>query len=166
LARDDKLSRDEPDYTTKYYRAHWQPLCAYFGLLGFTLLVIFSGWAAIYILSARRKLEGNDSLKSSEKLIADLIGAYSGVKCSPPDLAMLALCTDMLLQPILFFILYITYKRIHHTRIRPLRQIDEDIYLTPFRDPDQMDADQTDTDERVELRSWGDWAREIWSFVR
>jgi amino acid transporter len=66
-----------------YYRAHWQPLCAYFGLLGCVILVIFSGWAAIYILSARRTLGPNDDLKSSGKLIADLVGAYSAVLFPP-----------------------------------------------------------------------------------
>lgn len=79
LKSQDGLSRDDPPYTTMYYRAHWQPLCAYFGLLCFSLLVIFSGWDAIYILSARRKLD--DGLKSNARLAADLIGSYSGVMC-------------------------------------------------------------------------------------
>jgi len=137
LRKRDKLSRDDPPYTTMYYRAHWQPLCAYFGLLGCILLVIFSGWAAIYILSARRKLGGNDGLKSSGKLAADLIGAYSA--------------------PIIFFILYITYKYIHSTSIRPLRDLNETLYLPP--------EFEWDTTPMVHPRSCGDWLREIWSLT-
>jgi len=138
LGRDRRLSRDDPPYTTKYYRAHWQPLCAYFGLFGCVLLVLFSGWAPIYILSARRKLGGNSSLKSSGGLVADLIGAYAG--------------------PILFFILYITYKCIHGTRITPLRSLEEDIYLPP--------EFKWDRSQKVELNSLGDWLREIWSLTK
>lgn len=138
LKKDNTLSRDDPPYTTKYYRAHWQPLCAYFGLLCFSLLVLFSGWAAVYILSARRKLGSNDSLKSNEKLAADLIGSYAG--------------------PIIFFTLYITYKCIRRTKIIPIENLDDDLYLTP-------DLPYDDS-ERVELRSWRDWVKEIWGLIK
>ena len=82
LEKHNRMSRDSPPYTTLYYRAHWQPLCAYVGLLGCTLLALFSGWVPIYILAARKKFGGNDNLLSNTALIAELVGAYSGVSVS------------------------------------------------------------------------------------
>src|SRR2546430_16136316 len=63
LKRNNILSRDDPPYTDMYYRAHWQPLFAYFGLFGCVAIVLFSGWPAIYILASRKHLTGNDDLK-------------------------------------------------------------------------------------------------------
>jgi len=54
--------------------------------------------------------------------------------------------------------LYITYKCIHHTSIIPLRKLDEEIYLPP-----EFAWDRT---KKVELKSFGDWVREIWSFTK
>ena len=94
LQKHDRLSRNEPPYTSLYYRGHWQPLCAYVGLVGCTLLVLFSGWVPIYILAARGKLGGYDDLSSNTALIAQLLGAYSGV--SPAGYAMLRM-TDRII---------------------------------------------------------------------
>ena len=82
LQKLDRISRDDPPYTILYYRAHWQPYCAYLGLFGCTLLVIFSGWVPIYILAGRRKLGGNNDLLSNTALIAEIVGTYAGVSLS------------------------------------------------------------------------------------
>jgi len=87
LQMHDRLSRNEVSYTSLYYRGHWQPLCAYVGIVGCTLLVLFSGWVPIYILAARGKFGGYDDLSSNTALIVQLLGAYSGV--SPAGYAML-----------------------------------------------------------------------------
>lgn len=75
----DRLSRNELPYTSLYYKGHWQPLCAYVGLFGCILLVLFSGWVPIYILAARGKLGGYDDLSSNISLMAQILGAYLGV---------------------------------------------------------------------------------------
>src|ERR1700743_3044724 len=64
----DRISRNELPYTSLYYRGHWQPLCAYVGLFGCILLVLFSGWVPIYILAARGKLGGFDDLLSNAEI--------------------------------------------------------------------------------------------------
>jgi amino acid permease len=87
LQMHDRLSRNELPYTSLYYRGHWQPLCAYVGLVGCTLLVLFSGWVPIYILAARGKFGGYNDLSSNTALIVQLLGAYSGV--SPAGYAVL-----------------------------------------------------------------------------
>jgi len=78
----DRMSRNEPPYTTLYYKGHWQPLCAYVGLVGFTLVAMFSGWVPIYILAARGKHGGYDDLSSNTDLMVQLLGTYSGVSSS------------------------------------------------------------------------------------
>ncbi|KAL8684433.1 MAG: hypothetical protein Q9224_006353 [Gallowayella concinna] len=88
------LSRDSTHYRKKHYRAHWQPLWAILGLVLCTLLMFFSGWAAIYDLVA--KSPGVNLADS----IVDLIAAYMG--------------------PILFFAILTGYKMVRHTRIRSL----------------------------------------------
>ena len=67
------IDRDDPQYRQKHYYAHWQPLWAILGLILCTLLMFFSGWAAIYELSA--KSIGVDPSDS----IADLVASYLGV---------------------------------------------------------------------------------------
>ncbi|KAI4218845.1 MAG: hypothetical protein L6R36_008721, partial [Xanthoria steineri] len=86
------LNRDSDSYRQKHYRAHWQPLWAILGLVLCSLLMLFSGWAAIYDLAAKSK---NVSRADS---IVDLIAAYLG--------------------PFLFFTILITYKLLRGTRIR------------------------------------------------
>ena len=79
LQMQDRLSRNELPYTSLYYKGHWQPLCAYVGLFGCILLVLFSGWVPIYILAARGKLGGYDDLSSNVSLMGQILGAYLGV---------------------------------------------------------------------------------------
>jgi amino acid transporter len=71
--------RDSKEYINKHYRAHWQPLCAIFGLFGCIMIVIFSGWPAIYLLSAGEAFLTENRLKPKDYLAADVVGAYSGV---------------------------------------------------------------------------------------
>lgn len=67
------INRDGSAYKQKHYRAHWQPLWAFLGLLLCSLLMIFGGWAAIYDLAV-------DSPGVDRKdAIVDLVAAYLGV---------------------------------------------------------------------------------------
>lgn len=75
------LDRDSEEFQERYYRAHWQPLCAIFGLFSCTMVVLFSGWSAIYLLMARDTLSTADILKDPGSLVGDVVGAYSGVSC-------------------------------------------------------------------------------------
>ena len=73
------MNRDGSAYKSNHYRAHWQPLWAVLGLLLCSLLMLFSGWSAIYDLVARSKgVERRDS-------IADIVAAYLGVSLSLAD---------------------------------------------------------------------------------
>jgi hypothetical protein len=78
------LGRDSDEYKKNYYRAHWQPTCAITGLVGCTLIVLFSGWPAIYLLKERNTLSTASDLKGTLDLIGDVIGAYSGVRPNIP----------------------------------------------------------------------------------
>jgi amino acid transporter len=73
------LDRDSDYYQREHYRAHWQPLCAIFGLFACIIVVIFSGWPAIYLLRARDTLSTVDAIKDSGSLAGYVVGAYSGV---------------------------------------------------------------------------------------
>ena len=67
------MDRDGKTYKSNHYRAHWQPLWAYLGLLLCSLLMIFSGWAAIYDLVAK-----SEGVKQRDAIV-DLVAAYLGV---------------------------------------------------------------------------------------
>lgn len=71
------INRDGPEYQKAHYRAHWQPLWAYLGLVLCGLLVLTQGWAAIYDLCVR------SPGVSREDSIVDLVAAYLGV-CGYP----------------------------------------------------------------------------------
>ncbi|KAL9599700.1 MAG: hypothetical protein Q9219_003688 [cf. Caloplaca sp. 3 TL-2023] len=86
------IDRDGEKYRGKHYRAHWQPVWAILGLVLCTLLMFFSGWSAIYDLSARSPgVDRGDA-------IVDLVASYIG--------------------PFLFFTILIVYKVVKQTRIR------------------------------------------------
>jgi len=53
------------------------------------MMVLFSGWSAIYLLSVRKGLTTAGRLKSPGSLVADVIGAYSGVSHHSPVLKTL-----------------------------------------------------------------------------
>ncbi|MCJ1265707.1 Cationic amino acid transporter 2 [Lobaria immixta] len=77
------IERDAPEYRKDHYRGTWQPLWAIIGLVSCTLLMLFSGWSAIYNLCA--KPEGVPTRDS----IVDLIAVYLGVSGSPRMLSKL-----------------------------------------------------------------------------
>ncbi|KAL8767349.1 MAG: hypothetical protein Q9209_006112 [Squamulea sp. 1 TL-2023] len=88
------INRDGKGYREKHYRAHWQPLWAILGLVLCTLLMFFSGWAAIYDLIAE-----SPGVNRADSIV-DLIAAYLG--------------------PLLFFTILVSYKVLRHTRIRSI----------------------------------------------
>ena len=67
------IDRDSDTYKSNHYRAHWQPLWAYLGLVLCVLLALSSGWGAIYNLCAKTKGV------TKEDSIVDLLTAYLGV---------------------------------------------------------------------------------------
>ena len=74
------IDRNESYYKDKHYRAHWQPMWAIIGFVLCTIIMLSSGWAAIYDLCAKTKgITKEDS-------IVDLATAYVGVSwaSSPP----------------------------------------------------------------------------------
>ncbi|CAF9921060.1 MAG: Cationic amino acid transporter 2 [Heterodermia speciosa] len=105
------MDRDGKMYKLNYYRAHWQPLWAYLGLLLSSLLMIFSGWAAIYDLVAR-----SDGVNRRDAIV-DLVAAYLG--------------------PALFFCIYLLYKWRYKTQFRGLVDM-RDVWF-PANVPDEDD---------------------------
>ena len=67
------VDRDDNSYEAKYYRARRQPFWAIVGLIGCTLVVLFSGWAPIYQLVI--KSPGVKPRDAAEQIV----GAYLGV---------------------------------------------------------------------------------------
>ena len=67
------IDRDGVSYKRNHYRARWQPLWAYLGLFLCCLLIIFTGWSAIYELIAR-----SDGVSRRDSIV-DLVAAYLGV---------------------------------------------------------------------------------------
>ncbi|KAL8732602.1 MAG: hypothetical protein Q9166_002575 [cf. Caloplaca sp. 2 TL-2023] len=108
------IDRDSPGYRKKHYRAHWQPVWAILGLVLCTLLMLFSGWAAIYDLAAK-----SPGVSRADSIV-DLIATYLG--------------------PFVFFAILITYKLVKHTRIR---SIDDMRNVWFVRDADVKQDDLT-----------------------
>ncbi|KAI9805099.1 MAG: hypothetical protein M1825_000933 [Sarcosagium campestre] len=136
LGSQDVFSRDDPAYEQKHYRASWQPLCAWFGLGGCSLIIFTSGWPAIYLLSERESLA--EGIKAPKYLIFDVIGAYIG--------------------PLLFLCLYLGYKVYHETSSRSLADF-EDSYFLPEFDGEAAPAN-------VGIRDWKYRVREVWSLIK
>ncbi|OCL08475.1 hypothetical protein AOQ84DRAFT_439560 [Glonium stellatum] len=116
-------SRDQHRYMSRHYRAHWQPMWAYIGLIGCVLIVIFSGWPAIYILRSRHHLLADKYLKTNVQLAADLIGAYAG--------------------PLLFCTLYLGWKIWHKTHIRPVSSLGLNVYILQEKFPGDEEIEVT-----------------------
>lgn len=73
------MDRDSPFYRVRHYRAHWQPLWAILGFILCTLLMLFSGWSAIYNLCAKSAgVDWGDS-------VVDLVASYLGVSLLIPS---------------------------------------------------------------------------------
>lgn len=75
------INRDGEYYMKHHYRAHWQPMWAIIGLVGCTLLMIFSGWSAVYELSKVRKVDGKEMrvVAKGDSAFA-IVAAYLGVR--------------------------------------------------------------------------------------
>lgn len=132
-------SRDSESYRKQFYRAHWQPLWAILGLVGCSLIMIFTPWAALYIMSNRRNLADGANLKPNHLLAWDLVGAYSG--------------------PVLFFLLYFGFKVYYGTSI----QRPED-YRHAYRLPD---IDRLEPEPASnQLKDWRYWIKEVWSYIK
>ena len=157
LERDGIFSRDHPLYAKRYYRAHWQPVWAWIGLVGVSLIILFSGWPAIYIMVARRTLATDTLLKSNALLAADLIGAYSGVSPMSVDLHR-KMSTDVT-QPILFISVYVFFKLKWKTRLRSYEEVKYKYCLHEY-EKDAANA-FAPTGPR-----WLRVLKEIWSLVR
>lgn len=69
--------RDSSAYKEQHYRAHWQPLWAYLGLLLCSLLMVSGGWAAVYDL-----VVGSPGVDRRDS-VADLVAVYAGVSIRP-----------------------------------------------------------------------------------
>lgn len=73
------IDRDSPFYRLRHYRAHWQPLWAILGFTLCTLLMLFSGWSAIYDLCVKSAaVDWRDS-------VVDLVASYLGVSLPIPS---------------------------------------------------------------------------------
>lgn len=70
------INRDSAVYRDRHYRAHWQPVWAILGLVLCTLLVVFSGWTAIYDLCAR-----SPGVDRGDAVVA-VVASYLGVGLS------------------------------------------------------------------------------------
>lgn len=153
----DVFSRDEELYRKRHYRAHWQPLCAIFGLFGCSMIVVFSGWPAIYLLSRYDVLKPDHSIKPVQSLVGDLVGAYLGVNipCAP-QLVIIRWLTTFFTQPVLFIILFFIYKFIYGTRFRRLCDF-ENAYFLPNFDREPLATRPHGTRE---------WLKGIWSFTK
>ncbi|KAL8708758.1 MAG: hypothetical protein Q9220_006400 [cf. Caloplaca sp. 1 TL-2023] len=124
------IDRNGKGYRDKHYRAHWQPLWAILGLALCTLLMIFSGWAAIYDLSAK-----TPGINRGD-LIVDLVAAYLGARTLKLDFKAGA---DLSLQPCLFFTILITYKLVKRTRIRSIVDDMRDVWFVRYAPLDEED---------------------------
>ncbi|KAL8961745.1 MAG: hypothetical protein Q9193_001743 [Seirophora villosa] len=100
------INRDSAVYRGRHYRAHWQPVWAILGLVLCTLLVIFSGWTAIYDLCAR-----SPGVDRGDTIVA-VVAFYLGL-------------THDIGQPFLFFAILITYKLVKRTRIRTIGDMND-----------------------------------------
>lgn len=112
---------DQRTYEEKHYRAHWQPLWAIIGLVLCVLLMITGGWNAIYDLYAQTKGV------TKEDSVVDLATAYLGVSYASPTknngMVKLTLC-----KPIMFFGIYLGYKLIYKTSLRPYSSFEDKWY--------------------------------------
>ncbi|KAI9800303.1 MAG: Cationic amino acid transporter 2 [Piccolia ochrophora] len=138
LEKNEVFSRDDPTYKKKHYRAHWQPLWAIFGLFACTMIIIFSGWPAIYLLCEKGNLDPRIRLKHDKLLAADIIGAYSG--------------------PLVFITCYLGYKIIYRTRFQRFRDFENEYFLPEF--------DREPLEPYHAGPKWKRILSETWSFIK
>ncbi|KAL8770007.1 MAG: hypothetical protein Q9194_005297 [Teloschistes cf. exilis] len=119
------IDRDSPFYSLRHYRAHWQPLWAILGFVLCTLLMLFSGWSAIYSLCAKSSgVDWSDS-------VVDLVAFYLG--------------------PIIFALILITYKLVKKTAIRDMNDM-RDVWFV--KDVPDEDDEKNTPKQRHKNRFW------------
>ncbi|KAL8951015.1 MAG: hypothetical protein Q9222_002991 [Ikaeria aurantiellina] len=145
------IDRDGQGYRDKHYRAHWQPLWAILGLTLCTLLMVFSGWAAIYDLSVKSPdVDRGDS-------IVDLVASYLGVHTSDPCDETDA---DLSAQPFLFFMILIIYKLVKRTRIRSVVDDMRDVWFVRYAPLDEEElARPSKRRKNGRLREFLSWVK-------
>ena len=145
------MDRDGKMYKLNHYRAHWQPFWAYLGLLLCSLLMIFSGWAAIYDLCAK-----SAGVKRRDAIV-DLVAAYLGVSI---QLIAYQFVSLTMVKPVLFFCIYLLYKWRYRTSFRRLADM-RDVWF-PANVPDE-DGEGTGTtparEEKGRLRNFISWIK-------
>lgn len=170
------FSRNDPRYIRYLFKSRWQPLVAYVGIVGCGIVILFSGFPALFILGARSGLSDDSNLKKPEALVGDVIGAYFG--------------------PFLFLFLYFVYKYGYpRTEAVHIRDLTLSTYLFPADmseieldnqnvanatknqgpteqqprlDVSVAEAQNTLISNRLEARRKREWRgvlRELWSFV-
>ena len=123
------MDRDKPSYRQNHYRAHWQPFWAYLGLFLCSLLMIFSGWSAIYDLIVR-----SQGVKTRDSIV-DLVAAYIGVS----TVATKHLNGQLIaFQPALFFSIFAYYKWRYRTHFRGLDELSDVWFPTNVPDEDSL----------------------------
>lgn len=127
------MDRDGPSYRQKHYRAHWQPLWAYLGLLLCSLLMVFSGWSAIYDLVVKPKdVNRRDS-------IVDLIAAYIG--------------------PALFLSIFAYYKWRYQTHFRGFHELGDVWFPTNVPDEDNIPPKIGSRGSKNRIRNFLSWIK-------
>ncbi|KAL8627765.1 hypothetical protein Q9189_006534 [Teloschistes chrysophthalmus] len=124
------IDRDSPFYRLRHYRAHWQPLWAILGFTLCTLLMLFSGWSAIYDLCVKSAaVDWRDS-------VVDLVASYLG--------------------PILFALILIIYKLVKKTTLRDMNDMRDVWFVKDVPDEDdEKNAPKTRPRNRFwEFLSW------------
>ncbi|KAL8664374.1 MAG: hypothetical protein Q9202_003063 [Teloschistes flavicans] len=149
------IDRDSQSYRVRHYRAHWQPLWAILGFILCTLLMLFSGWNAIYNLYAKSPgVNWRDS-------VVDLGASYLGVSLLVLSTVRKEIHSNHHSQPLIFGIVCIAYKLIKKTTIRDMNDM-RDVWFVkdvPIED-DEKDDNHTSRN-RPRNRFW-----EFLSWVR
>jgi amino acid transporter len=127
------FSRNDSRYIRYLFKSRWQPLFAYIGIIGCGIVILFSGFPALFILGARSSLTNVSNLKKAEALVWDVIGAYFGVRRL--SFSGARSCPSLKLthsQPLLFLCLYFVYKYGYpRTEAVDIRDLTLSTYLFP-----------------------------------
>lgn len=144
------MDRDGRAYKSNHYRAHWQPLWAVLGIFLCSLLLLFSGWSAIYDLVVRSKgIARRDS-------IVDIVAAYLGVSISRGKFKSTVL---NFLQPVLFFLIYLSYKWRYGTRFRSMNEMANVWFPANVPDEDEKTLGVVIRKDRGRFREFISWLK-------
>lgn len=144
------MDRDGPSYRQNHYRAHWQPLWAYLGLLLCSLLMIFSGWSAIYDLVVR-----SEGVKRRDSIV-DLVAAYLGVSTIAIGQFNGQLIQN---QPALFFSIFASYKWMYRTRFRGLNDLSDVWFPTNVPDENSLTSKHGSSSNKNRFRKFLSWIK-------